>query len=181
MKDNAEARARPPQLPAPFCLCGVSNMKKQTSDFQIVRLGVSAAAVVAALLMMTSAAHGGTFGSVVPIGGHASDIALDEARGVLYAANFGAARIDVVSLAKHTAVSSIHVAPYPGSIALSPDGQFLLVAHFGNFQPPSSSANALTLVNLATSGQQTFTLGDPPLAVAFGADGRALVVTTTRF
>ncbi len=47
-----------------------------------------------------AAAWGGTFGKVVSIGGHASDLALDEARGVLYVANFTANRIEVMSLAK---------------------------------------------------------------------------------
>jgi uncharacterized protein (TIGR03437 family) len=133
---------------------------------------------LASLLPLAEAA---TFGSVVPLGGQAADIALDEARGVLYVANFGAARIDVVSLAKQTAGRSIRVAPYPGSIALSPDGRFLVAAHFGNFQPPNSAANALTVIDLVSNGQQTLALGDPPLGVAFGADGRALVVTTTEF
>jgi uncharacterized protein (TIGR03437 family) len=118
---------------------------------------------------------------VVPVGGHAADLALDEARGVLYVANLGGSRIDVVSLATHKPVNAIHVAPYPGSLTVSRDGRFLLVAHFGNFQAPSSSANALTLVDLASGARQTFALGDPPLGVAFGADGRALVVTTTQF
>src|SRR5438552_14277194 len=130
--------------------------------------------LAAALLMIPMCALGGTFGTVVAIRGHAADIALDERRGVLYVANFGANRIEVMSLAKHTIGTSINVAPQPGSMALSPDGQFLLIAHFGNFQSPSSPKNALTLINLATNGKQTFTLGDPPLGVAFGTDGRAL-------
>ncbi|MBZ5596071.1 MAG: hypothetical protein LAP39_27830 [Acidobacteriia bacterium] len=154
-------------------------MTTHSSDFRIA--GLAAIAVTAALVTMAPRAHAATFGSVVPIGGHAADIALDEARGALYVANFGAARIDVVSLAKRAAASSIHVAPFPGSLSLSPDGRFLVVAHFGNFQAPSSSANALTVIDLVSQGQQTLALGDPPLGVAFGADGRALVVTTTQF
>ncbi|HVP45592.1 MAG TPA: hypothetical protein VMT32_03380 [Bryobacteraceae bacterium] len=138
-------------------------------------------AVTVVLVTMAPGARGATFGSVVPIGGHAADIALDETRGVLYVANFGAGRIDVVTLAKRAAATSIHVAPFPGSISLSPDGRFLVVAHFGNFQAPSSSANALTVIDLVSQGQQTLMLGDPPLGVAFGVDGFALVVTTTRF
>ncbi len=47
---------------------------------------------------LAAAAWGGTLGRVVPIGGHASDLALDEARGVVYVANFTANRIDVISL-----------------------------------------------------------------------------------
>jgi uncharacterized protein (TIGR03437 family) len=122
-----------------------------------------------------------TFGTVVPIGGHAADIALDEARGVLYAANFGAARIDVVSLAKRSVVGSFPVAPYPSSLALSPDGRFLVIANFGNFQAPLSSANSLTVIDLTSHLPRTLAIGDPPLGVAFGAGGRALVVTTTQF
>lgn len=154
-------------------------MTTHSSDFRIARL--AAMAVTAALVTMAPGAHAATFGSVVPIGGHAADIALDEARGVLYVANFGAARIDVVSLAKRAAATSIHVAPFPGSLSLSPDGRFLVVAHFGNFQAPSSPGNALTVIDLVSQGQQTLALGDPPLGVAFGADGFALVVTTTQF
>jgi hypothetical protein len=125
--------------------------------------------------------RGATFGTVVRLGGTAADIALDEVRGVLYVANFGAGQIDVVSLATRQARAPISVAPFPSSLALSPDGRFLLVAQFGNFQAPSSPANALTEIDLTTGGQQTFTLGDVPLAVAFGADGLALVVTNTEF
>src|ERR1035441_279981 len=84
------------------------------------------------------------FGAVAVIGGHAADIALDEARGVLYIANYTANRIDVLSTADNTVHTSISVAPQPGSLALSPDGQFLLIAHFGNTTPPDPSKNLLT-------------------------------------
>jgi uncharacterized protein (TIGR03437 family) len=154
---------------------------KRISGFRMKRAGPLAAALMAALFPMAGPGYGATFGRVVPIGGHAADVALDEARGVLYVANFGASRVDVVSLATLAPSNAINVAPYPGSLALSPDGRFLLIAHFGNFQAPNSPANALTLIDLSAGGRQTFSLGDPPLGVAFGADGRALVVTTTQF
>ncbi len=49
-------------------------------------------------LEMAAAAWGsGTFGKVVPIGGHASDIALDETRGVLYIANYSANRVEMMN------------------------------------------------------------------------------------
>src|SRR5215469_12649488 len=98
---------------------------------------------VLALAALTTAAWSGTFGRVVPIGGLASDIALDEGRGVLYIANFTSNTIDVMSLATNTISTSINVGPQPGSLALSPDGQFLVVAHFGNFTAPSAPTNAL--------------------------------------
>ena len=70
-----------------------------------------------ALASMLSASYGvaATFGTVVPIGGHASDIALDEARGVLYVANFTANRIEVMSTADYSIRSSMNVAPQPGA------------------------------------------------------------------
>ena len=126
-------------------------------------------------------ASAGTLGKVVAIGGHASDLALDEARGVLYVANFTANRIEVVSLTGLAVQTSINVPPQPGALALSPDGNYLVVAHYGNFQAPNTPRNALTVIRLGTGEKQTFVLGNPPLGVAFGLDNRALVVTVNDF
>jgi len=126
-------------------------------------------------------ARGATFGQVVAIGGQAADIALDEGRGVLYIANFTAGRIDVLSLAGLTIGTSMHVAAGPASLALSPDGRYLVVAHFGNAAPPASPANAMTVMDLVAGARQTFSLDSAPLGVAFGADGMALVATTSEF
>jgi len=122
-----------------------------------------------------------TVGKVVAIGGHASDIALDESRKVLYISNFTANRIDVMSLSDGRVQTSLNVSPNPGALALSPDGRFLVVTHFGNFQAPNTPTNALTILDLASNSRQTFAMGTPPLGVAFGIDGRALVVTTSEF
>ena len=130
---------------------------------------------------LAASAWGGTFGRVVSIGGEASDLALDEARGVLYIANFTANRIDVMSLATNTIQTSINVAAQPSSIAMSPDGHYLVATDFGNAAAPGSSSNAMTVIDLTSQGTQTFSLGNPPIGVAFGADGIALVVTTTDF
>lgn len=127
------------------------------------------------------AAHAATLGKVIPIGGEAADIALDEARGVLYIANFTASRIDVLSLTDQAVHSSIHVAAAPSGLALSPDGRYLVVTHFGNVQPPGSQANAVSILDRTTGSLQTLALSDPPLGVAFGADGLALLATTTQF
>jgi uncharacterized protein (TIGR03437 family) len=141
-----------------------------------------------ALALMLSARPGvaANFGTVVPIGGHASDIALDEARGVLYIANFTANRIEVMSTADFSIRSSMNVASQPGALAISPDSKYLIVAHYGNFTPSDPSRNALTLINLEDNTRQTFSTGDTPLAAAFLSDklsksGRALIVTTTSF
>ena len=130
---------------------------------------------------LAAAAWGGTFGQVVSIGGHASDVALDEPRGVLYIANFTANRVDVMSLANNTVQTSINVANQPSALALSPDDRYLVVAQYGNAAPPASSSNAITVIDLTTNGKQTFSLGAAPLGVAFGIDGLALVVTATDF
>src|SRR5215472_19294462 len=100
-----------------------------------------------ALASMVSARPGvaANFGTVVPIGGHASDIALDESRGVLYIANFTANRIDVMSTADYTIRTSMNVAAQPAALALSPDGQFLVATHYGNFAPPQASRNVITV------------------------------------
>ena len=116
------------------------------------------------------------------IGGHASDVALDEPRGVLYVADFTANRIEVMSLAKKTIQTALNVMPQPYSISISPNGRWLLVAHYGNIAAPGSPANGLTLIDLNNNyAKQTFTLPQPPLGLAFGSDNRALIVTTQNF
>jgi DNA-binding beta-propeller fold protein YncE len=131
-----------------------------------------------------AAASTPVFGSVVAVGGTASDIALDQSRGLLYIANSGANAIDVMSTADNTIHSSIAVAPFPGSIALSADSQYLLVAHFCNLsssvtQTSPACANEITSIHLADLSTQIFSLTSAPLGLAFLGSGRALVVTTT--
>src|SRR3974390_2178325 len=109
------------------------------------------------VLLMAATAFAGSFGKVVAIGGEASDIALDESRGVLYIANFTANRIDVMSLADNTIHTSMNVAAQPEAVALSRDSKYLVVAHYGNVTPPDPSKNLITLINLDSSARQTFT------------------------
>ena len=149
----------------------------RTEQFKVLTRVIALTAVAGALVVARAA----TFGNVIPIGGEASDIALDEARGVLYIANFTASRIDVLSLADQTVHNSIHVAAAPSALALSPDGRYLVVTHFGNVQPPGSPANAVSILDRTSGSLQTLALSDPPLGVAFGADGLALLATTTQF
>lgn len=122
-----------------------------------------------------------TFGRPVVIGGQAADLALDERRGLLYVANFTGNRIEVLSTATGTIQTSFNVAPQPGSLALSPDNRYLLIAHYGNFVTPNQPRNALTLIDLDSNNRQTFSMAAVPLSVAFGADGNALVVTSNAF
>src|ERR1022692_288175 len=132
-----------------------------------------------AALLGTSPGVAANFGTAVPIGGHASDIALDESRGLLYIANFTANRIEVMSTADYSIHTSMNVAPQPGALSLSPDSKYLLVAHYGSSAPADPSKNVVTLINLNDSTRQTFSTGDTPLGLAFIADGRAFVVTST--
>lgn len=134
---------------------------------------------VAAFAAAPVPAPAASFGTVVPIGGHASDIALDESRGLLYIANFTAGRIDVMSTADNSLRTSMNVAARPGSISLSPDSRYLLITHYTNTTPADPGHNLITLVNLASSSRQTFVTGDPPLAASFMANGQALLITTS--
>ena len=120
-----------------------------------------------------------TFGTVVPIGGMASDLALDETRGLVYLADYGASRIDVVSIATQKVTTAMQVAAYPSSLALSPDGQWLVITHMANFQAPQTPAFGLTVINLVQNTMRTFTLGSGPMGVAFCYNGLAFLVTTT--
>ena len=125
------------------------------------------------------------FGKVVQIAGQASDIVLDESRNQLYIANFGAGTIQVMSTTDNSIQTSINVPPLPGSMALSLDSQFLVIAHYANFSS-SSSGNVVSVVNLANNTRQTFATGAAPLGVAFVKSGQtptgmAMLVTTTGF
>jgi uncharacterized protein (TIGR03437 family) len=133
-------------------------------------------------VLMAGSALAGVFGTVIPIGGEGADLALDEARGVLYIADLTANRIDVMSLANNQIQTSINVPAQPSSLSISQDGHWLLVARYGNNTPPATSQNGLTLIDLTNHyAQQNFALGSAPLGVSFGVDGNALVVTTAEF
>jgi len=125
--------------------------------------------------------HAATFGTVVSIGGHASDVALDEPRGLLYIANFTANRVDIMSLADNKLKGSFQVSQQPSSLSVSPNGNYLVIAHYGNFAS-GAQANSLTAIALnAGNTKQTYALTDPPLGVVFGGDNLAFVVTTKEF
>ncbi|MDX2149297.1 MAG: hypothetical protein SFV54_01075 [Bryobacteraceae bacterium] len=157
-------------------------MKSNTSRAAVRPAGACIVFAIAALLLaIPPAASAGTFGKVVSIGGQGADLALDESRGVLYVANFTANRIEVVSVADGSVQTSFNVASQPSSLALSPDNRYLVIGHYGNFASPNAPRNAITLIDLTTSGRQTFAIALPPLGVAFGVDGLALIVTSGEF
>ena len=83
-------------------------------------------ACVGLAMLAPTAVPAATLGRVIPIGGHAADIALDEARRVLYVANYTANRIDVLSLSDYSIKTSMNVAAEPSALSISPDGRFLV-------------------------------------------------------
>ncbi len=131
-------------------------------------------------ILLATAAGAATHGTVVPIGGHASDIALDEERGVVYVANYTANRIEVISTGTGSIQRSIDVAVQPAALALSPDRRYLVITHVSNFETPFYSVTVLDLSGDG-NGKQTFAFDAAPLGVAFGNDGLALVTTTANF
>jgi len=155
--------------------CGVSGARavvRRGLNHSAVRQALSAATLLMGFIGSAGAA---TFGTVVPIRGHVSDIALDPGRGVLYAANFTANRIEVVSTANLSLQSPILVANQPSTLALSADGRFLVVGHYTN---PVAPSTALTIIDLNANTTQTSTLdGSSVLSVAFGNSPQALVTT----
>jgi uncharacterized protein (TIGR03437 family) len=132
---------------------------------------------VLALSVAPAARPATTFGKVVEIGGHASDIALDERRGVVYLANYTGNRIEVISTSDGVVKQSMTVPAQPASLALSPNGKYLVVVHYAAFEAPASSANGITIIDLENNSRVRLTSGPAPLGVAFGADGMALVMT----
>jgi uncharacterized protein (TIGR03437 family) len=121
---------------------------------------------------------GATFGTAVAIGGHASDIALDERRAVLYIANFTANRIEVMSLASNSVSRSMNLDhPLPGALALSPDGQYLVVAHYPA-PDDTTKTGWLTVIDL-DSNARVGTAINQPLGLAFTGQGRVLVCTAS--
>ena len=158
---------------------GVRTKRTRSVD-QLSRWAVA----ISVFSLLASTAFAGTFGTVVPIGSHPSDLALDEARGVVYVASFTANKIVVIDTTTLRIKTTIAMPKQPASIALSPDGKYLLVTHLSNFDPKVGTPNnGLTVVYLGGSSYQTqnYVFGTPPLGVAFGNNGLALVVTTTDF
>jgi uncharacterized protein (TIGR03437 family) len=137
-------------------------------------------ALAAALILAASPAGAATFGKVVSVGGHASDIALDEPRGVLYIANYTSSRIDVMSTSDYTIGRSLSVAAYPSGVALSPDGKYLVVTHYassGGTALTQPGQDAVTVIDLVANAKRTFGLSSGPVGVAFGIDGKAILLT----
>lgn len=143
----------------------------------------------AILLLACLNLAGANFGKTVVIGGHASDIALDDRRSVLYIANFGGRRIDVMSTSDHTLQTPIRLDSEPSSVALSASGRYLVATHFDALGGSTNPAR-LTILDLDGNGRTVIPIPlgvaaanapapvSVPLAIEFGASNIGLLVTT---
>jgi uncharacterized protein (TIGR03437 family) len=147
-------------------------MRKATLVFKhLLSLGLALAGLAA-----VRPAWAGAVGEVIQLPGHISEIVLDEPRASLYAANFTAGQVDVISTATNRLVSSIKTGGQPSGAALSPDGRYLVVTNYNNFGVASLSS--VVAIDMNDLTRRNFAMSNPPLAVAFGADGAAIIVTT---
>jgi uncharacterized protein (TIGR03437 family) len=127
---------------------------------------------------------GANFGTVVPINGTVSDIALDERRNVVWAANFSAFRVEQVSIASRSLLTPMIVPMPPSAVAVSPNRRFLLVGEYQKPDPSELSSNPFapgtggyTLFDLDANLRYDVNLNAPVLSVAFGADNNAIILT----
>jgi len=131
-----------------------------------------------------ASAWAANFGTVVPINGTVSDVALDERRNVVWAANFSAFRVEQVSIASRTLLTPQIVPLPPSTVAISPNRRFLLVGEYQKPDPMELSTNPFapgtggyTLFDLDANLRYDVNLNAPVLSVAFGADNNAIILT----
>jgi uncharacterized protein (TIGR03437 family) len=130
-----------------------------------------------AIVLLGGGCVAATFGTAVPVRGTVSDIALDESRGRLYVTNFTAGRIEVMNTSNYSFGTPMTVAGPPSSVALSPDNRYLVVGEYCNLYASSSPVGGYAIFDLQAGTKREVVLGNPVLAVAFGAGNQALVVT----
>src|SRR5579862_7712534 len=130
--------------------------------------------IVSVLLSLSTIGYSATFGTVVPVRGEASDIALNPRNGNLYIANFSAGRIEVMTPNGTLGTPLVLTEPV-SAIAFSPDGRYLVAGQYDMFNSPQVSG-MLTIFDLDAGATQQVTLPNPVLAVAFGSGSQALVV-----
>ena len=160
-------------------------MKKLPLQF----LGFLAGAIAVLLMavMPRTQAHSieqvNTFGQIIALPGHINDVAVDEVRQLVYAGNFSAGRVEVISMATNQRISSFPTSPQPSAMAgmaMSLDARFLVAINVP-VTSGVSQLSSITVINLNDSTERRhFSLADTPLAVTFISGGDALIVTTGR-
>lgn len=134
-------------------------------------------ALVATAILSTFA-HAATFGRLTSVRGTVSDLAVDETRGVIYAANYTASRVEVINLATGEIQNALTVPAQPSALSLAVDGRFLAVTHASTLP---GAFNGITIIDLNLNRTQTIATAKPALTVAFGIYNLALVATTDSF
>lgn len=133
---------------------------------------------LAATALLGSFSYAATFGRLTTVRGAVSDIAIDEGRGVIYAANYTASRIEVINLVTGEIQNSLPVPAQPSALSLAVDGRFLAVTHASTLP---GAFNGVTILDLAFNRQQSVATAKPALTVCFGLYNLALVATTDSF
>ncbi len=158
-------------------------MKKLPLQF----LRFLASAIVVMVVMPKAQAHSieqaGTFGQIIALPGHINDVEVDEVRQLVYAGNFSAGRVEVISMTTNQRISSFPTTPQPSAMsgmAMSLDARYLVAINVPVTSGVSQLAS-ITAINLNDStDRRHFPLADTPLAVTFITGGDALIVTTRR-
>ena len=158
-------------------------MKKLPLQF----LRFLASAIVVMVVMPKAQAHSieqaGTFGQIIALPGHINDVEVDEVRQLVYAGNFSAGRVEVISMTTNQRISSFPTSPQPSAMsgmAMSLDARYLVAINVPVTSGVSQLAS-ITAINLNDStDRRHFPLADTPLAVTFITGGDALIVTTRR-
>jgi uncharacterized protein (TIGR03437 family) len=124
----------------------------------------------------------GSIGKIIPLAGHINELALDEARGLVYAGNFSAGTVEVVSMTTHQVVTRYTTAPIGSAttgMAVSPNKKWILATSYGA-ESGVDQFRSLMRINLNDpSDRLPIAMPQAPLAVAFGADNIAMIVTRT--
>ena len=145
--------------------------------------GAIAVLLMAAVPGAHSIGQANTFGQIIALPGHINDVAVDEVRRLVYAGNFSAGRVEVISMTTNQRISSFPTSPEPSAMsgmAMSLDARFLVAINVPVTSGVAQLAS-ITAINLNdSSNRRHFPLADTPLAVTFVAGGDALIVTTTR-
>jgi DNA-binding beta-propeller fold protein YncE len=127
---------------------------------------------------------GGTYGKLAAVRGMISDLALDERRGVVYAANMTANRVELIRTDTAEISGSMAVGEAPSTLALSPDQRFLVIGHFGGgvtiqdldaqqrrvlTMPAEVATPTLRDWVTGTDRSRTTTRAVPPAGIGFGS------------
>jgi uncharacterized protein (TIGR03437 family) len=149
---------------------------KEAWSLVVVLLLSGAGARLAAQVPYTN-----SIGEIIPLMGHVDELAIDEARGLIYASNFSAGMVEAVSMATNRVTARYTSAPNgmaTSGLAMSPNKKWLVAT---NYQSPESGVaqfRGLYRINLNDpSDRLPIAMADKPLGIAFGADNIALIVT----